>query len=351
MSLLKYLSIGMLAAGMLAGCGQTRTETVMVPHGEKPNAQGKGLTAVILPFADYSSGDRIASAFRRNLLVTESLTDSLRHNGFALPVQEDVFQHLVEQKIINLASYSENNSSASSLAGELEDPDWSDLMKDKIRAYMDTQAMQQVGGKNPAVDSPGTHGLTPQEVVKIGRKFGADYIVRGRILEFRTRQEHSWDPRKRGIIPFVTGTTSRIAFGFADSEHYDNLGNTIAGSAWGGVVGSNADWPWDSDDGHGFFGISSGKGANTIVWSVAGGAIGDMAKHSGQVDQAVVQMRIWVQDAYDAQVIWSNRIEVRVAPESVLADNQYDDLFDQAVKKATNSLIENFVTYGIPQQP
>jgi hypothetical protein len=239
MSLLKYLSIGMLVTGILTGCGQTTTETVMVPHGEKAHAQGKGLTAVILPFADYSGGDRIASAFRRNLLVTESCTDNLRHNGFNVPVQEDVFQHLVEQKIINLASYSENNSGSSSLAGELEDPDWSNLMKDKLRAYMDQQAMQQVGGKNPAVDSPGTHGLTPQEVVKIGRKFGADYIIRGRILEFRTRQEHSWDPRKRGIIPFVTGTTSRIAFGFADSERYDNLGNIAAGGAWGALAGNN----------------------------------------------------------------------------------------------------------------
>jgi len=350
MSLLKYLSIGMLAAGMLAGCGQTKVETIMVPHGEKPDAQGKGQTAVILPFADYSSGDRIASAFRRNLLITESLTDSLRRNGFALPVQEDVFQHLVEQKIINLAPYSENNANASSLASELEDPDWSDLMKEKIRTYIDLQAMQQVGGKNPAVDSPGTHGLTPQEVVKIGRNFGADYIIRGRILEFRTRQEHSWDPRKRGIIPFVTGTTSRIAFGFADSERYDNLGNKVAGGAWGAALGSNADWPWDADDSNGFFGVSGGKGANTIVWSVAGGALGDMATHSGQVDQAVVQMRIWVQDAYDAQVIWSNRVEVRVAPESVLADNQYDDLFDQAVKKAASSLIDDFVTYGMARQ-
>lgn len=352
MSLLKYLSVGLLLTGMLTACGQTMVESVKFPRGEKIYAQGRGRTTVILPFADYSSGDRIASAFRRNLLITESLTDSLRHNGFLLPVQEDVFQHLVQQKIINLAPYNENNASISSLAGELDDPDWSDVMKNKLRSYINTQTRHRVNSGNPAVNSPGTHGLTPQEVVKIGRKFGADYIIRGRILEFRTRQEHSWDIRKRGFIPFFTGTASRVVFGFADSERYDSLGQMVAGGALGAVIGSHANWPWDADDGHGFFGVSGGKGANNIAWSIAGSALGHMAnKHHGQVDQAVVQMRIWVQDAYDAHVIWTNRIEVRVAPESVLADNQYDDLFDQAIKKASSALINDFVSYGMLQQP
>jgi hypothetical protein len=334
---------------MLAGCGQTSVETMMVPNGEYPNAQGKGMTAVVLPFADYSGGDRIASAFRRNLMITESLTDTLRRNGFAAPVQEDVFQHLVEQKIINLASYNENQSGSVSLVGELEDPDWSDVMKDKIRDYMKMQQQQENGGRNPAIDSPGAHGLSDQEVVKVGRRFGADYIIRGRILEFRTRQEHTWDPRKRGLLPFVIGSTNRMAFGFADSEQYDNLGNAVAGSAWGAAIGNNAGWPWDPDDSKGFFGVSGGQGANTIVWSMLGGAAGSMANHGGRVDQAVVRLRIWVQNAYDAQVVWTNQVEVRVAPESVLADSQYDDLFDQAIKKATSSLMTDFVQTGLKQ--
>ncbi|CAK8714807.1 MAG: hypothetical protein CDV28_10560 [Candidatus Electronema aureum] len=349
MNLLKFVSAGILLTGMLAGCGQTSVETMMVPNGEYPNAQGKGMTAVVLPFADYSSGDRIASAFRRNLMITESLTDTLRRNGFAAPVQEDVFQHLVEQKIINLASYNENQSGSVSLVGELEDPDWSDVMKDKIRDYMKMQQQQESGGRNPAVDSPGAHGLSDQEVVKVGRRFGADYIIRGRILEFRTRQEHTWDPRKRGLLPFVIGSTNRMAFGFADSEQYDNLGNAVSGSAWGAAIGNNAGWPWDPDDSKGFFGVSGGQGANTIVWSMLGGAAGSMANHGGRVDQAVVRLRIWVQNAYDAQVVWTNQVEVRVAPESVLADSQYDDLFDQAIKKATSSLMTDFVQTGLKQ--
>lgn len=348
MNLLRHLAFGTALIGVLTGCGQTTVETVMTPAVSTPAARG---AAVILPFADYSGGDRIASAFRRHLLITESLTDRLAGSGFSMPVQEDVFQYLVEQKIISVAPYSENGHAASSLAGELEDPDWSDVMKDKLRGYMELeQAQQDSGGSNPAVDSPGTHGLTDQEVVKIGRQFGADYVVRGRILEFRTRQEHTWDPRKRGLLPFVTGTTSRIAFGFADSDQYDSLGSSVAGGAWGAVVGNNAGGPWDPDDSEGFFGLSSGKDANTIVWSIAGAEAGKMAVHGGRVDQAVVRLRIWVQNAYDAQVIWTSQVEVRVAPESVLADNQYDDLFDQAVRKAATSLMDRFARQGLSRR-
>ncbi|WP_417912340.1 hypothetical protein [Candidatus Electronema sp. TJ] len=347
MSLLKFVSAGILLTGLLAGCGQTTVETVMTPDAAYSDNSGKGRRAVVLPFADYSEGDRISSSFRRHLLVTESLTNSLSSRGFNAPVSEDVFNYLVEQKIISIALYGSDENKSDSLSSELDDPDWSDAMKEKLNGYMALQEAYQANSKNLAADSPGTHGLTDQDVVKIGRKFGADYIIRGRILEFRTRQEHTWSPHKRGLLPFVVGSTSRMVFGFADSAKYDNIGNMAAGGAWGAAVGNKANWPWDGDDSEGFFGISSGQGANTIVWSVLGSAAGEMASHGGRMDQAVVRLRIWVQDAYDAQVVWTNQIEVRVAPESVLADNQYDDLFDQAIRKATSSLINNFVETGL----
>ncbi|MCI5221441.1 MAG: hypothetical protein D3924_01850 [Candidatus Electrothrix sp. AR4] len=327
----------------LTGCGQTTVETLMIPAEVDPNARGKGMTAVILPFADYSNGDKIASAFRRSLLITESLTDNLTSNGFRLSVQEDVFQYLIDQKIINIASYSDAGSS--SLAYELQDGDWSNVMKGKLQGYMQ---QQKSGSGTTPTDNPGSHGLKAQDVVKIGRKFGADYIIRGRIIEFRTRQEHSWAPWKRGILPFALGGTSRIAFGFADSAKYDNWDNILAGGTWGAIIGNNASGPWNPDSATGFLGLSGGAGANAIAWSAAGAALGDMATHGGRVDQAVVQMRIWVQSSYDASVIWTNRVDVKVAPKSVLADKQYDVLFEQAIRKATTALMNNFVLYGLP---
>jgi hypothetical protein len=341
MNLLKYVSVGIML--MLTGCGQTSVSTLMVPADVSPNARGKGMAAVVLPFADYTNGDNIASAFRRNMLITESLTDNLTINGFRLSVQEDVFQYLLDQNIISISPYDEGGSAT--LAHELQDPDWSGIMKKKLQGYMQGQ---NIGTSTAKPDGPGTHGLTAQEIVKIGRQFGADYIVRGRILEFRTRQEHTWAPWKRGLLPFVYGSTSKMVFGFADSVNYDNWDNILAGGTWGGIVGSHAGNPWDPDSSTGFFGVSGGAGANTIAWAAAGAALADMANHGGRLDQAVVQMRIWVQSAYDASVVWTNRVDVKVAPESVLADNQYDTLFEHAIRKATTALMNNFVLYGLP---
>ena len=343
MNFLKHALVSAALLGLVAGCGQTTKEELMVPTVAAPNALGRGMTAIILPFADYTNADDLASAFRRNLAITESLTDNLVGNGFRMVVQEDVFHYLVDQEIIKLDSY--DVSGISTLVTQLDDPDWSSVMKTQIQSYVNTQ---NLGKSTKVAETPGAHGLSSQEVVKIGRKFGADYIIRGRILEFKTRQEHTWEPWKKGILPFVFGGSAQIAFGFAESDQYDNWNNLAAGATWGAVVGNNVGGPWNPDDPKGFFGLSGGADANVILWSAVGAAAADLASHSGKTDQAVVQLRIWVQDAYDGKVIWTNRADVKVSPESVLADRQYDGLFDQAIKKGTSALIENFVTYGLP---
>jgi len=72
-----------------------------------------------------------------------------------------------------------------------------------------------------------------------------------------------------------------------------------------------------------------------------------MSHNSGKIDQAVVQLRISVQEAATGNVVWTNRVQVQISPESVFADSQYDILFDQAIEKGVSTLIDNFVTYGL----
>jgi TolB-like protein len=341
MERLKYLVIGILAL-TLAGCGQTIVETLNVPEAPGLDAPGKGRTVVILPFADYSNAGNIESAYRRNLAVTEALTDRFTANGFGMPVEEDVFQYLVEEGVINLIPYEETKSVT--LVNELSN-DWSDTMKKEISHYIDQQnltANVNVG------NSPGTHGLTAKTVAKIGRNFKADYVVRGRILEYKSRQDPSWEPWKKGILPFINGGTSRILFGFASSDAYDEVNQKITGAMYGAGIGKNSDWPWDSDDGDTIFGsFSDSSDANAITWGLVGSELGGTTYHSGNVDQAVVQLRIWVQEATSGNVIWTNRVDVKVSPESFLADNQYDALFNKAIEKGVTTLIENFVNTGL----
>jgi len=331
----RYLLYVLLAL-LVSGCGQTVQESIKVQPAMKSTAGGDK-SIVILPFADYSEADDLESAYRRNLYVSENLTDQLVSNSFHLPVDEDVFRYLSSQNIIKVIAYEDTNTS------QLEDEmngEWSSLMKSHIQGYIEQTKFNDQD--KPVMDSPGTHGLTQQEVTKIGRHFGVDYILRGRIIEYKTREDPSWNPLKRGILTFVNGTTSRLAFGNAASEEYDMIGSMIAGAVWGGILGSNANWPWDKDGGTSVLGFSGGDDANTVFWGAVGGAAGRVG-HDSKAGQAVVQLRIWVQDAYTGSVVWTNRVDVKVSAESVLADSQYDALFETATEKAITTLVDDFV--------
>jgi len=321
------LLIGLLTL-FLGGCGTTVHESLKVQPAVK-NPVGSDKTVVILPFADYSHADNLETAYRRNLFVSENVTDQFGKYGFHLPVQEDVFLYLADHKIINVVTY--DRKKTDSLEYEM-DKEWSSAMKETLQRYIDLA--QTTGSRSNESDSPGTHGLTQQEIVKIGRHFSADYIVRGRIIQYKDRQDPSWNPAKKGLITFVSGVTNKIAFGQAESDKYDELNNTVAGAADAAFIS----------------GITDGDLNHAIAWGAAGAVLGNLAYHSGKIPQAVVQLRIWVQDAYTGNVVWTNRVDVKVSPESVLADYQYDALFEKATEKAIATLVDDFaqVVYNVP---
>jgi hypothetical protein len=333
----RYLLTGVVAL-LMGGCGTTVQESLKVQP-EIKSEVGAERTIVILPFADYSYANDLESSYRRNLFVTENLTDQLVSNSFTLPVQEDVFLYLAEHNIINVVSYEGHKSDV--LEEELQG-EWSDMMKSEIQRYVD-QAKTSGIRKTPVMENPGTHGLTPQEVVKIGRRFSADYILRGRIIQYKTRQDPSWAPWKKGVIGFVSGVTNKIAFGQASSDKYDNWGNMIAGGTYGALYGDwDPKWPYTGHADQTIFGVSGGTMGNTIVWGAIGAGLGHMAHKTGEIPQAVVQLRVWVQDAYNGDVVWTNRVDVKVSPQSVLADYQYDALFESATEKGISTLMNDF---------
>jgi hypothetical protein len=336
MQRLKYLTLIVLAI-MMTGCGQTVVETLKVSEAPGPNAPGAGMTIVILPFADYTYADNIIDSYRRNLKVTETLTDNLSAQGFSMPVQEDVFQYMVNQGVIQIAQY--ENSTNTSLTNELDSGGWGQEMQQTIQHYINEQ---QATNRNTVTESPGTHALTTRAASKLGREFQADFIVRGRILEFKTRQDPTWAPWRKGIIPVISGTTAQIFYGFAGSDQYDTYNQMAGGAMWGLIAGHNSNWPADSSS------ILSGTITNNqLIWGAVGAGLGYQASKSGKVDQAVVQLRIWIQDAVSGQVVWTNRASVSVSPETVLADASYDTLFNTAIDKGVSTLIDNFVTTGL----
>jgi len=337
MNYCRYLILGLMAL-LISGCGQTVTESLKQPLVKKSTA-GADKTIVSLPFADYSEGDGLADAYHRSLYINAGLTDELVSNSFHLPVQEDVFLYLANQNIINLVAYEKKSNAF--LEDEIQNGEWSGKMKSELQRYDEMSRKQQ--SNKPVLSNPGTHGLTPQEIVKIGRHFGADYILRGRIIQYKTRQDPSWSPMKKGLIGFITGASNKLAFGQASSDKYDNWGNMIAGGTYGAIAGNSwANGPWDTDHSNGLFGVSDASTANAITWGAVGAGLGHMAHKTGKVPQAVVQLRMWIQDAYTGDVVWTNRVDVKVSPETFFADYQYDALFEAATEKAVTTLIDNF---------
>ncbi len=272
---LNLLIIG-LAALLMTGCGQRVVEKLSVTPEAPYNAVGQGKTIVILPFTDYSD-DSVVSAQKRNIALNEAITDKLSLNGFSMPIPEDVYDYLVKQKIVTNLS-----GATGSMYQELRSKDWSKQMKDIFR--------QEI---NENHKNDNKHGLTNKEVTEIGKAFGADYIMRGRIIEYKKRQDA--DGWNAGIVPILAGGTSRSLLGFADADSYDGKSKWVFGDTSSGMI----------------------------------------------------ELRLWVQDANSGEIVWTNHTSVEGLRESVFADPQHDALFTAAAERTACLLVHDFATYGI----
>jgi len=352
MAVKRFFLYGFLAL-LVSGCasGQSVTETLHTTDMQTaPSACTTDKTVVLLPFADYSSGDDVMSVYSKSRSVTEALTDKFAGKGFKMPVQEDVTRYLVDEKIIRMASRDNTSRLEKELSGE-----WSDEMKGELQNWIDADkkiAAADAGGAGHPVNSPGVHGLDKRTIAQLGRRFNADYVVRGRIIEYNLQKEHSWNLRKKGILPFIMGGTTQAAFGFADSEEYDNLNNIALWGLAGALIGYHTDGPFEPEtsvtttSGTSSTTVSSGDEHaafwNSVTWGMVGGSAAHLVNHSGYTPEAIVQLRVWVQDAATGEVVWTNRAEVKVAPGSIYGDKRSTELFKTAVNRATTLLVDDF---------
>ncbi len=341
MAVKRFFLYGFLAL-FVSGCGSGHsvTETLHIPDTPTAgNVCATDKTVVLLPFADYSSGDDVISVYKRSISITEALTDRFVYKGFKMPIQEDVTQYLVETNIIRLPPQDGTSRLKTELDGE-----WSDVMKGEFEKWIEASRVETAassgGASNPG-NAPGVHGLNKMSISKLGRRFNADYIVRGRIIEYDLQNEHTWDLRKKGIVPFIMKGTTQAAFGFAESKDYDNLNNIALWGLAGGIIGYHAGTPVDSNTGT----LNAGDyptAWNSVIWGLGGAGIAHLANHSGETPEALVQLRIWVQDSATGEVVWTNRAEVKVAPQTVYGDKRSKEMFKTAVNRATTLLVDDF---------
>jgi len=320
---------------MLSGCGQLVSEKLTVAKSGSASSCPTGKKLVILPLADYSYVDDADKAFHRNVMIMENLSDRLTENGFRLPVQEDFLKYLADQKIIKIDSGMPPAASRQigTIQHEMYSPDWSTVMKEELAkiASFETMAMTEA-------DKSSNYALDSKTLAKIAGDHNADLIMRGRIIKYRLDEENTWHPIKKGLLPVLFDGSSRALFGVTNSDTYDTFNSVATGAMVAAGLGGTASSPYDETE------KINPTRFNSVSWGIGGAALGYLASKGGHANQAAVELRLWVQDPLSGDVLWTNRVEVMVKPQTIFAETREDKLFKTAVNQAVTALVKDFVT-------
>ncbi|MEJ5347087.1 MAG: hypothetical protein WHS46_00170 [Desulfosoma sp.] len=343
----KCMAIG-LGLWILSGCGTSVME-LKTPVARESSV-GESKRVVVLPFSDYTPEDALYGYWRRNILINEALTDEFLRFGFSPVVYEDVIGYLLEKGIIQEATPEEGKSTATlALEKELL-KEWSSGMKAEILAAIYRNEANRRASE-PYWNRERLITLDSDAVRGIGNRFRADYVLRGRVLVFRSGQEDSFNPIQTGLLPFFFKVGSRTVFGVAQSDTYEMIDKMAIGGLVGAALAKD-NWPLEDNDkkfvGHPRFGggllrEEDYASLNTAVWGAAGAGIAFLAHKGGRVDHAWVQLRMIAQDARTGQIVWVNRAEVKVMPKTVFGEKDVDILTSEAIQHAVGRLIDNFV--------
>jgi hypothetical protein len=349
----------------LAACGHTVKETVSPVPADQVKTASRNV--VVIPFADYTPNSSRENYWRRNVLVMEALQDEFSRYGVATAIEEDVLDYLVQERIIELPEtepvFLSSNAYMHDMAAS---GDWSSMMVKELftaigknrKMELERQKKDQDGDGNVSLSGA---SLTSEQVVHLGYMFGANYVVRGRIVEFdQGAAKDNFNPFQVGLLPFVFNTGQRTIFGVAQADKYELIDKMAIGGVAGLAYGnSNQNTPFDEDidredPGHPLFSpavvdVDDYHELNTAFWGAAGTGLGFLAHNGGKVPRAVVQIRIMVQDAATGRLVWSNRSQVEVVPNSVFSAQEYRVLVDRAIREAAGSLVGNFIAACEPE--
>jgi len=369
---------------MLAGC-QGATTVKKISTSPTPNVTYvpadntvvlSGIRKVaIFPFADYSHQQENlgVDAWGGNIKIQEEITDHLVAHGLSVIIQEDVNTVLVDQDVIRPidkdkyliygtvtkedTSYKKVGTPEYELAHEVHSPD----MVHEIQKIVNIERRKEkpVVSSSPVIQGA-TVGLTREKVVEIAQMLGADMIIRGRIIDYGYKDVGTMNPLYRGFVPVTIDSVKDVLFGATNSYGYENdlenIENILIGGALGYAIGHSI----IDRSSHSSSAISNGiisrrvsnSHSSTDDFGAEGALIGAGAgwlasQHPKKAKRsAVVQVRIYAQNAETGDVLWSNRVEIEYTPKSNFAYNETHpkEMFDTAVKEGVKSLMDSFFT-------
>lgn len=171
------------------------------------------------------------------------------------------------------------------------------------------------------VKTRNVYGLTTDQLIRLGQDLSVDAIVRGRILEYGLKKTPTIDPA------YGLGILSRIAMGLD----------------WLLV-----DWKDDGDYAADEPREEVRSDVDSSRFRPFGNPMGPIATLVGGPpnlkSSAVVQVRIYIQDARTGETLWTNRAEVETTPFSIFHfdDQHLKTLFDEATEKAVGEVMQTF---------
>jgi hypothetical protein len=342
-----------LATIFLFGCGQAVKDPFKPIKGEEPPPPIYGKSIVLLPLADYTQGSSPDDALRRQMKLNTALTQQMAAHGIYSPLEEDVVQNLVELGVIKPIKTSVG-SDYKRITRELG-TGWSDVMQDEIGKIVAQNEALRISKEQTGSFST---GLNQKTVSDIGRRFQADYLLRGRVVEYEIRDGHNMNPLQRGVLPFFFDFTSNGLFGIAESKSYDLWQDMAVGGTIGALLGSQATTPFNPPGSKTEIvggpdprfatavtkssgGYSGSAGLNAATWGAVGAGTAYLASKGGRLPEGVVQVSLALQDAYTGKVVWADRAERQVTPLSMWADPSTRVQIDRAIEEASKALIND----------
>ena len=367
---------------LLSGCIGATTKT-MIAVAPTPNVKYvaaentvvlSGIRKVaIFPFADYSHQQEsmAVDTWGGNIKIQEEIADHFVAHGLSIAVQEDVNTVLVDQDIIRpidkekyliygTVNVEENKyKKIGTPEYELSQVPHSFDMANEIQRIVDLEKRKDKASDplTPVIQGA-TVGLTKEKIVEIASILDVDLIIRGRIIDYGYKDVGTMNPLYRGFVPVVIDSVKDLLYGATNSYGYEddlgNIENMLVGGGIGYLIGNSI----ISRSTHHSSGISGGiisrstssEHSSTDNYGLQGAAIGAASgwlasQHPKKAKRsAVVQVRVYAQNAETGDVLWSNRVEIEYTPKSNFAyeETHPKAMFDKAVKEGIKALMDSF---------
>ncbi len=252
----------------------------------------------LLPFSDHSHQTSFGDALTwgGNEKIIDHIKDYFNGRDIVVLPQKDIERLLIRKGIIK---YFRDTGNAASFAWNVINVKYSSMI---IKQFM--QSLASRGG--------GTVNLSKKEIVNLGKKLGADAVVRGIILEkkrkpfFDTRslaEREMTDPFS-GLVPFIIGDSVEKGAAYAVATKYEDS-------------------------------LSSAKDIKPT---------GDRGAYFPSAEEPMLLVRIYMQNAANGAVVWAGGFNIKYSLAAELEDNTtaFDAELGKKVSLAMDSLFTNF---------